>query len=469
MKSSYWLFGIAVMLLTIGYIFTADQMTNHEVAYGSALIVIGLAVMASCRRTLPMQVENATLWMVILLFLSSYCVKFFLIITSPESSVTLGMVRQIGLGEFDYPTLAMEALLLSAAGITAFSVVMLAVPTVASHPRLLPLGAEGVGQQIITILFATALILSLGTGWLSYNYDIGLMGSDIKTILPYRLRGIVFYLRNYFLTGLLLLIIYLSFCKSYWYLAWFAIGLLLFNGVTDLAIRSSKWSILAPFLYLIFLIIASGFIIRKRHVAGAVGLSVPLFFILPYLHVLRDYRLAGQGVWESISSAVVSLDFQPVDFFLRGVVWIIYRLPGIDILIAILGHHASPVGNKWAEVFARPNGMASYLTHDVFLLPTSDFHLNAPGYFGWWYLFLGVSGVVVGGVVLGLIVRIVWPLTLQLAGHTAVLTRIFVLMLLFTALSEGILDNMLKMLLAMIFTVLTLEAFVRILVRFKNP
>lgn len=451
-----------------GYILTVDHMINHEVAYGVGLFVIGLAVILACRRTLPMQVENAALWMVILVFLSSYCVKFFLIVASPESPVILGMVPRVGLGELDYRSLMVEALLLTAAGITAFSVAVLAVPAFAPYPGFVPIpDADGVGRRSLIALLVVAFILSLVSGWVSYRFDIGLMGSEIRTMLPYRLRGIVFYLRNFFLPGLLLLTIYLAYRRSHWGLAWVAIGLLLLNGVADLAIRSSKASILAPFLYLVFLAIASGVKIRVRHVVSTVATSVLLLTILPYFNALRTFRLAGQGVWESIASVTVSTDFHPVELLLRGFTWFIYRLPGVDILTAILGHHASPVGDHWFEVLSRPNGMAGYLTNDVFLTPVSHPHLAAPGYFGWWYLLLGVPGVVLGGVALGLFVRIAWPLILKLTTHTAVLTRVFVLMLLFTALTEGTLDSMLKMFLAMLLTTLILEGLIRMAVRFN--
>lgn len=469
MRNAYWLVGMTLTILMAGYIFTVDRMVNHEVAYGIGLFVIGLAVMMACRRTLPMQVENAALWMVILVFLSSYCVKLFLIVVSPESPVVLGMVPRVGLGEFDYPLLIIDVLLLTAAGITAFSVAVLAVPAFVAYPGLVPIpNADRVGRRSLIALLVVALILSLVSGWVSYRFDIGLMGSEIRAILPYRLRGIVFYLRNYFLTGLLLLTVYLAYRRSYRGLAWIAIGLLVLNGVADLAIRSSKASILAPLLYLAFLIIASGVKIRVRHVVLTVAISVPLLILLPYFNTLRTFRLSGQGVWESIASAAVSADFHPVELLLRGFTWVIYRLPGVDILTAILGHHASPVGDQWFEIFSRPNGIAGYLTNDVFLTPVSHPHLAAPGYFGWWYLLLGVPGVVLGGASLGLFVRIAWPLTLKLATHTAVLTRVFVLMLLFTALTEGTVDSMLKMFLAMLFTVLTLEGFIRMAVRFNH-
>lgn len=468
MRSTYWLVGVTVIILMVGYMLTVDRMFNHDVAYGVGLLVIGLAIMMACRRTLPMQVENAALWMVILVFLSAYCVKLFLIVVSPESPVILGMVPRVGLGEIDYRSLIIEVLLLTAAGMTAFSVAVLAVPSIVASPGNVAIpNEEGVGRRSLVVLLVVALILSLASGWLTYRFDIGLMGSDIKIILPYRLRGIVFYLRNYFLTGALLLTAYLAYRRSLRGLAWIAIGLLMLNGAADLAIRSSKASILAPFLYIAFLLIASGVRIRIRHVALAIAISVPLLVVLPYLNALRTFRLAGRGVWESIASVAVSADFHPVELLLRGFTWVIYRLPGVDILTAILGHHASPVGDQWYEVFSRPNGMAGYLTNDVFLTPVSHPHLAAPGYFGWWYLLLGSPGVVLGGAALGLFVRIAWPLILKLTIHTAILARVFVLMLLFTALTEGTLDSMLKMFLAMLFTVLTLEGFIRMAVRFN--
>ena len=193
-RSAHWLVGLMAIMLTVGYISTVDCMLDHKVTYGIGLLVIGLAVMMACRRTLPTQVENAALWMVILVFLSSYCAKLFLIVVTPESPVILGMVPRVGLGEFEYHSLIIEALLLSAAGITALSVAVLAVPAFAVYPRLALIpDIDGLGHRGLVALLVIALVLSLVTGWLMYRFNIGLMGSEIKDILPFRLRGVVFY------------------------------------------------------------------------------------------------------------------------------------------------------------------------------------------------------------------------------------------------------------------------------------
>lgn len=468
MKKSFWLVGLATTVLLAGYAFTFGYMASQSVVYVVYLTLIGFAIAMACHHSAPTHLENAALWLVILVFLSSYCVKLFLIVVSPESPVILGMVPRMSLGDYDRSLLAIEALSLTSIGIVTFAATLNLMPRRPAPVVLAQLPDADVpdGKHIVLML-VVGVLLSVMSVWLSHRYDIGLMGAGNQTVLPFRLRGIVFYLQNYSLPGLLLLTSYFAYRRGLRVLLFAAVGLLILNGVADLLIRSSKSALLAPILYLAFLLVASGIAIRMIHVILAAAASIPILVVLPFFHVFRTYRLAGQGVWESIGSIALSKEFHLIDLLTSGITWIIYRLPGVDILMAILGHRASPVGERWLEVLQSPNGIAGYLTNDVFLTPSSHFHLNAPGYFGWWYLLLGISGIVVGGAVLALFVRFVWPLALGCALYVSVIIRVFLLMLLFVAFSEGTVDSMLKMVMVMAVTVAILELTVRALRAWK--
>jgi hypothetical protein len=189
-----------------------------------------------------------------------------------------------------------------------------------------------------------------------------------------------------------------------------------------------------------------------------------LLLFLPYMHAIRAARVAGEGAWMSLVVAASSAEFAPVSLILKSITWIVYRLPGIEIISAILGHSGLPIESAVVEVFASLNGVAGYLTNNIFLTPVSHQHLAAPGYFGWWYLVFGLPGVFFGGVVLGLLVRVVWPKVLGSRLEVVAVARVFALAAMFIMLSEGTIDSMTKILVAMVGTIVVLEVYARFFV-----
>jgi hypothetical protein len=466
MRSAWAIAAIVFLILVGGAIATMGYLPIHQDRYVLGFAVIGALLGMIILRMRGRLVLNIPIWIVLLIIFSSYCVKLLLIVINPESPVMLGMLPRIGLNNPDMPTLWLNALTLTALGTASFCIVWGIVSyacTWRSAEETIRLRDPWyIRTKLWWWAWSGLFILSLGTAWLSYHFDIGLMGSEIKLALPYRLRGVIFYFRSYVLMGALLMLAYVAYRQKSNSRFWWAIGLLVLNGMADALIRSSKAALLAPFLYVFFLMVAAEMPIRKRYMMLALLICVPMFLALPYLNNLRVFRSAGLGVWEAVAQTISSTEMTPIESLIRWMVWVIYRLPGVEMLIGILGHPTPPIGANWPEIFARSTGVAGFLTNDVFLTPPQHPHLAAPSYFGWWYLMFGRLGVVLGGAVLALFVRFGWQAVLTLGNQAAIIVRIFFLMLLFMIVSEGTLDMLAKTVVAIFITVLILEATMRI-------
>lgn len=463
MRSAWAIAAIAFLILVGGAIATMRYLPVHHNRYVLGFAVIGALLGMIVLRMRGRLMLNIPIWIVLLIIFSSYCIKLLLIAANPESPVTLGMLPSIGLNNPDMPTLWLNALALTALGTASFCIVWGIASYAWPAKEALQLSDPWyVRTKLWWWAWSGLFILSLGTAWLSYHFDIGLMGSEIKLALPYRLRGVIFYFRSYVLIGALLMLAYVAYRQKSDSRFWWAIGLLVLNGVVDALIRSSKAALLAPFLYVFFLMVAAEMPIRKRYMMLALLICVPMFLALPYLNNLRVFRIAGLGIWEALSQTISSTEMAPIESLVRWLVWVIYRLPGVDILIGILGHPTPSIGTNWPEVFARSTGVAGFLTNDVLLIPPQYPHLAAPSYFGWWYLMFGRLGVAIGGAVLALFVRFGWQAVLRLGNQTAIIARVFFLMFLFTAVSEGALDMLTKTIVAIFITVLLLEAIMNI-------
>lgn len=423
--------------------------------------LLGLTVCLLSKRL----VQSIASWIVLALISSSYCLKLILIVMHPESPVTLGMLPRLGLHDPVIVDLWIGALRLTLIGVFAFcSVLGLAyffsrtseVPRVNDEDiTLSPLAWYG--------CWALLAVLGIVTAWLSQHFGIGLMGAEIKIALPYHLRGIVFYFRSYVLIGALLLLAYFAWRQKQGVWFWLAVGLLLVNGVADALIRSSKAALLAPILYVCFLIVAAEIPVKRRYVGLALLAIVPIFLSIPYLNNFRVIRNGGLDMWPALIETVSATGLAPFDALIRGAIWVVYRLPGVEMLIGIIGHPTPPIGSHWAEVLTSANGVAGFLTSDVFLIPPEHPHLAAPSYFGWWYLVFGRPGVFVGGAILALVTKFMWELFLKLNCRTFVLVRVFFMMLLFSAFSEGALDALTKPFIAICITILLLESAMQLI------
>jgi|GEM_PF-6410908 len=475
MKKFPWVSACAFLSMVIGYTATVNEFPGYEYRYACLLIVTVLLIRLVEMRFVHVPSVDIPLWISGLVIFSSYYLKFFLIAVDPSSPVRMGMLTTLTVPDpfislalvkalaptliFDWSATQIISLSLCTLGVVGWSLTVFLIPTLKINniSKISTLKTS----FLVEVTFVIAILLSIVIAWASYKYDIGVMGKNVSDILPMHLRGIIFHLNNYFLPGLILMVIALAYKSTKNLILVLGVVLLFMNGFINFVITSSKSVILWPALLVLFLVVTSGIKIGYRYIVGAFSGMLAILLFLPYMHAIRAARIAGTGGWESLLVAASSAKFEPFTLIIKSITWIIYRLPGIDIVAAIFGHHGAPLGNRVFEVLMSKNGVSGYLTNDIFLIPASYPHMNAPGYWGWWYLVLGLPGVLLGGVFLGLFIRLLWPLVLISRLETAPLLKVYTLMILFTAVSEGTIDSMFKIVIAMLGTIIFLELYIK--------
>jgi len=470
-------FGLAAIFIC-GYVATVSSLAGYALPYCCALLAVFLATQLMVRRLGAPTMAMAPLWLCWGYFIVAYCIKFFLILLFPSSPAAMGTVgplcQPVGfscvpayihiLTPYDWTTLEAEAraIVLAALCISAFCLTVAILPSRGRQPSAFLGQTVRGGYPNVLLIFA--LILSVITAYLFHKYQIGVMGSNVQVALPYKMRGIVFYARTVFLPGLLLLIAILFWGRKSYGLMVACVGLLLINGALDVVLRSSRGALLSTILMLVFFVLSAGIKVRIRATLLGALLILPVFMTIPYISAYRVNRLSLE-VWDAMSGAIAQVGLNPFTNFANGIAFVFYRFTGIDVLASMLGHEALPIGHYLYEVLMSERGVSGYLSTAVFGIPADYPNASAPGFIGWCYLVGGVPGVLLGGVGLALTVKYAWDLLLRYGGPAAVVARIFFLLLLFTAVSEGTVDTLLKQALVMVFSVLFLELGMRLLGR----
>lgn len=458
--------GILVFGVLAG-IATLPSFPVNPVFYALTLTALVAAIAMLAFNAGPLTEHSAPAWLCVLVVLCAYVLKVILVAPDPASAVRMGALPRVIYGDTPVQDVLYAAMLLSAACCAPLCLayaLLLARTGTQPHSRVEP--ADPLRGSIWLLIIAACA--SLLSAWLTARYQIGLMGVQVTEVLPFRLRGIIYYFRMYALPGMLLYAIHAAYRSSS--AGWVLVGiiLLLGNGIFDSVIKASRSALLLPILSLFFLYVVAGYRFRYRHVIFIAAVLLPIMFTLPYIGQIRIFRQQGQDLASAMTLAFSAGDIDPLSSLASGVGLVLYRIPGYDMVVGILGHGMAPLGMSAFDVFNSERGVAGYLTVEGFFFPATHPHLSAPGFVGWWFLVGGWPLVSIGGVITAVLVHFSWLGLLKLNFPSSIVLRVFFLLLLFVMLTEGTLDSLGKMSIAMLASVAFLEIVVRLVRRFSR-
>lgn len=461
---------VLVTLFVSGYLATVSKLDGYALAYLCAVLLIILSSILMFRRLEPPTLNTLPLWFCLGYFLFSYGAKFFLILLLPASPAEMGTVGPLclpvefkcqntyvhSLFPYDWTTLSAEAKAISLAAICIAGFCLAA--SVGRYPAHRKKIVSFAGEEAVygKILLALALVLSVATAILFHRYQIGLMGSVVKTELPYRLRGIVYFMRTILLPGMLYLSVYIAYRNRSFLLMVLGIALIIGNGGLDVFFRSSRSALLFPILGLFLLALSADIRLRVKTLMWTVIALIPVFTSIPYVSAYRVNRI-NLDAWSAITKTFADMSGNPVLHFAKGFAFVFFRFTGIDVLASMLGHEAQPIGSFVLDVIRTERGVSGYLSTEIFGIPANYPGASAPGFVGWCYLVGGVPGVLMGGVLLALAVRFMWAVLLKAQSPTIIVARVFFLLTLFLVVSDGTVDTLRRMVFVMLATVLVLE------------
>ena len=456
---------LLLLIFVIGYVITLERFSYIASDY----LIYSVLAVSSCVVLLS-QIKSygtyySAIWLTLGVFLVVYFVRFYWIAVDPLPVKTM-------LHTPVYNNMIQDAALFQGFRVSVISFIMLSVSISIMIFFSRDRKDNLVNQRgAITsfdwfnikalIIFLPVLMLALA--FISHKYHIGEMGADSGEPLPFRLKGVIFYARFIMLPLLIIFLIYLSERSGHKIVARFGVLFLLSHGVIDMLLRGSRSGLLLSALLLVFLVMSGGLKLHRNEKFLAVFVLIVGLFMVPIMTEYRAYRVVEHlPVVEAILTSISAIGNEWWGTLLSGIEFVLFRMPGIEAVSAIIGMDTVPLGMHAGEVFQSKQGVAGYLTHDVYLITRDANTLAAPGFIGWFYLVAGVPAAAIGSVMFAVIVVMGWRLLNDKYFICLPVARTFFLWMLFHALTEGTLDSMLYMLVVGMLTIFMIEFFMRV-------
>lgn len=454
-----------------GYAITCNRYEDIAVEY----FLWHLLALTSCAVVLGniggVQYRHAGIWMVLSIFLAVNVVRFYWLAIDP-TAVKIMMPSDSYTSMNRSPDALYSSFILMVISFTLVCLSMVILDRwvkTSGYPCEVDSSVQPLAcyKPVVKYFPITVFIAMMVLGYAAHHFHIGEMGAASGDPLPFRLKGIIFYMRTVVIPILILTIIFAAGKVHNFRVARLGIGLLIAHGLLDMVIRGSRSSLLLVLLLLFFLVISKGITLLKTEKIG-LGIAVVFaMFMVPLMTQYRTMRVAGGlSVLDALGSAFDKLGANWLIEIFHGIRFVFFRMPGIESVWAMKALHAEPLYTRSLDVISDKMGVAGYLTYYVHPgMYQSDNTLLAPGYIGWFYLVAGISGVVLGSIIMGAVAAIGWNFVSRSGSRSGAVGRVFYFWMLFLALTEGTLDSMRYMLAVGVGVIFLLEIWFRYLSR----
>jgi hypothetical protein len=446
----------------VGYILTAPALHTYAFEYFLLTLTAFTITVLLLTRLVDFHLSRLAVWIVFLVFIVTYYVRFYWIVLDP--SPLIPMLPPTSGPSFTnssalFWSFALTTLFFGVFGLIAW---FFLTPSTVEF-RLTDEGFQRLYRKLSHFLLLVLPAAMFSLGYLTYRYRIGLLGAQTEVALPYHLAGIVFYSRLILLPELLLTQIWAAERSSQPVIARLGVLLFLLHGISDVFLRASRVGLLTVLVTLVFFAMAGG--LRKSTFIDYWLFAVVTacsIMLVPLITLYRTFRLSNQEVAWTLFNVVEPVSSSFWKPLIEGILFITFRIPGIEILTAIIGLDARPLGGEHAmEVLASPRGVAGYLTVNVFGFPPQLPHTNAPSLLGWLYLVGGGFLLVVAAGLLAWFTSCLWERLVRLRLYTRPVAVAMALLLLFQAVTEGTLEHTILPAMIAIFGVTGLEWILR--------
>jgi hypothetical protein len=238
------------------------------------------------------------------------------------------------------------------------------------------------------------------------------------------------------------------------------------HGVLDMLLRNSRSALLLSLLLLVFLMLADGIKLRRKEKMFLGFIIMLALVMVPIMTEYRHFRLAyALSYMEAFSSALNAVEDDWLTKILKGLEFVLFRMPGIESLWCMITVGVEPLGIHGIDVINSKNGIAGYLTYIIYPLRETDYTLLAPSFVGWLYLVGGLPMIVLGSLFAGALPVLVWKFVDRRYIEVGPVAQAFFLWMFFMALTEGTLDSMVRMFLVGLITIVALEISLRMFTR----
>jgi hypothetical protein len=454
-----------LLVFAVGYILTKsyfDFASGEYFIYNLAALGVCASLIYQLRK---IHSHNAAAWLALILIVTVYYLRSYWITLDPTPVKVMlpwnpyyDMLdrRDLLLNSFKLSTLMFVSF--------GFSIIFL-FKFLNSHNSQKKTADEvpaGHSNFLADILVVSLPLVMLVLYFLTYYFQIGLMGASSGDPLPFRLKGIIFYVNTVFIPLLVALLIYLSERSNRKTISNLGVLLMIAHGLVLMVLRGSRSSLLLSIVLLIFLVLVGGLKLQRNQKILMAVFIIGAFFMVPVMTNYRSLRIEqAMLVSEAISMAMHATYADWAGGIIQGLKFVLFRMPGIESLWCMLAQGAAPLDGQLFNVLDKKNGIAGYLTYNIYLLKPTDNTLLAPGFVGWFYLVGGSLGVALGGGVAALLSVLSWVIANKEYLKCRVIAQMFLLWMLFLVLTEGTLDIMVMLVLSGLVCLATIEYVLR--------
>ncbi len=413
-------------------------------------------------------IYSAPTWILLGLFSLGYFSKFFLIPLLPDNLIDLLGFKFADLSADN--ELVQNSFLLTTAGFCVFCTTTVVWPKIAGNKQLntahFPVENQNETKNKYLYFFVLMFLCCIVTGYFQFIYKIGVMGRQFEG-LPYRLGGIVFYMRTGVLPYLLTILIYVSEKAKVKKFRLAFLILLILHALSQSLLTSSRSQVLLMLLPLFFIYSFEKRINRKFFISALFILlftviSASLFTYLRYYYI--DYGYSN--IINAVSSYNDQNDFNSK--LIGGTLFLFGRITGFDgvLLSLTVPPPEISLSRVISLLFSEPS-LSEYYTHDVAGVRNAGVGFS-PGLIGGLYLLSGYPGVLVGIPLWIILWAKFWSFFTSSRYKSSLVMISYLAFFYFLQSQEGTFDAFLKMIAVLLFSFYVGEVLTNYLVK-KSP
>ncbi len=418
-------------------------------------------------------VENILPIIILLtIFIVGYYVKFYWMIAYLMKNNEEILVRFFSpqISPFLYRENLLYAFELATYGYAAFcfaAILAVCLRMTSSSPRDMRFPKRV--KALSHLYLASGAILLFATSLVVYHFGIGIHGSE-NIRLPYKLTGIIHYLRG---LGPLIILLIISWTdrkglKKYWRVG---ISLISLYAFSYMLVETSRGALIDVIVFpLVILWLLNGKLSKKR-----LYFIIILFVIVALFRpVFTAYRVIrthyDKGLISNITQIYNYKQFvdddskSKLDFIYYSFVTVVKRVIGIDSVLYFTTHKdiEIDVGRIGSVMLGQENFAGRFTQEIVGYGPTVTTHFNAPSLIGGLYWLGGIAGIVFGVFSIVLISQCLWGTVCRSRWVTKQLALVIIASLVFTLGTEGTFEGVLRTVLVMLVFIIGLEFISRI-------
>ncbi len=468
-----WLLAAPILPLFFlaGWLICKDSLGNDLRFAVASLIALlaSSALVATLRRPIEGMIPIIVL---LVIFVVGYFLKFYWMALAVAADDRASLFRFLlpEVQPYLYTDNLLRTFELSTWGYVAFCAAAIVAVVTGLSPRgraIIRTPGAKVGK-LCFIHTSVALILFLITALLTYGLGLGINGRE-NIQLPFKLTGLIYFLRSLLVPGLLFLVLVWSDRKGlrlYW---WAAMAGIIAFGISEILVEASRGALVSAFAIPLGALWLTYRAFTKNRLLVLVIALVLVSLLRPALTIYRQLRAAdsSEGIAQVVATTFYSVQVAApgasvqTSAYLGPFQEVLFRIIGVDsvLFFAPQPDEAMPL-DRIAAFLLRQEDFAGAFTRQ-FIGWQSGVSFGAPSLVGGLYWLGGTLGMVFGVFGMTLFFQIIWAYLYRSRWWATPFAQVSIAGMTFVAGSEGTFGAILQSLFVMVIMFIAIECISR--------